>query len=966
MSTSLEGVLCAHTKRPLPVIGTVMNYPPLSPMGGDWPACLLIARTIRMIIKGNRNAAGLQSPMTSGMVVNHTKPRVRPALPFLTLILLATTASACFAATPADLKRPGTPERPLAFSAVSGATAPSLPLISNIQTLTVGGNSQIINWTTDQPSTSQVNYGPSPGYGFSSPLDGSLVTNHSVTLPNLVANNSYNFGVLSTNAGAGTAASGNSMFTVTPNVGYVAIWGIDNTSAIVTWSTDLPANTAVAYGTTPALGQSSAVTPALTNDHGTILVNLTATTTYYIRALSTDGNGNTGGSTILSFTTTGYLSVPPPVISNVQATSITQTSAIITWTTDILSNSQVNYGTTTAYGSTVLNWPKILQHSVVLTGLTPGTLYNYTVLSQDPTGTGLGTTGNFTFTTPLNISIPPTISNLATSSITTTSATITWNTDQPSSTRVNYGPTTAYGSFQVDANLVTSHSVTLTGLTAGTGYNFNVVSANSSGGSVTSANGTFSTLTVVSTPPFVGYVAAWGINNSGATVTWSTDVPANTQLAYGTSPALGQLSPVQTALTASHGVTLTGLNSGTTYYFVSQSTGASGATGYSSTMTFTTSGAVSTPPVISNVKVGSITNNSAVVTWSTDQPASSKVNYGLTTAYNLSTPLDSTLVTSHTATLNGLTPATTYNLNVVSANGTGNSATSVNYSLQTTGTAPVAPVISAINTTNVTSSTATITWTTDQPSSSLVNYGTTTAYGLSSPNPALVTSHSVTLTNLLPNTTYNFDVVSANSSALSVTSVNGTFKTLGVSGTPPVLSFVAFWGITSSGVTISWSTNVAATTQVAFGTQPSSLTQLSPLQPALTPNHGVILTNLNGGTTYYFVAQSTDGSGVTGTSTMYSFTTVANSGPTISSVVVTPASGNTGAVGWTTSVPSFSFVQYGSAAGNYVSYSGTSPLTVSPRITLGYVPSGLIHFQLVSMDSLGNRTVSADMTFIEP
>ena len=922
-----------------------------------------------MIITGNNNAGGLQSPtfprlpsMTSG-----TESSVRPVLPFLALVLLAATASACFAAAPADLKRPGTPETPVNFSAVPGATAPSLPLISNIQTLTVGGNSQIINWTTDQPSSSQVNYGSSPGYGLSSLLDGSLVTSHSVTLPSLVANNSYNFSVLSTNAGAGTAASGNSMFTVTPNVGYVAVWGIDNTSAIVTWSTDRPANTAVAYGTTPALGQSSAVTPALTNDHGTILVNLTATTTYYIRALSTDGNGNTGGSTVISFTTTGFPTVPPPVISNVQATSITPASAIITWTTDIVSNSQVNYGTTPAYGSTALNWPKILQHSIALTGLTPGTLYNYTVLSQDPTGTGLGTTGNFTFTTPLNVSVPPTISNLATSNITTTSVTITWTTDQPTSTRVNYGPTASYGSSSpVDANLITSHSVTLTALTSGTAYNFDVVSANSSGGSATSPNGTFATLPVLSTPPFVGYVAAWGINNSGATVTWSTDVPANTQLAFGTSPVLGQLSPVQTALTASHGVTLTGLNSGTTYYFVAQSTGASGATGYSSTLTFTTTGAVSTPPVVSNIKVGSITNNSAVVTWSTDQPASSKVNYGLTTAYNLSTPLDSALVTSHTATLIGLTPATTYNLNVVSINGTGNSATSVNYSFQTTGTAPVPPVISAVNATNVTSSSATITWTTDQPASSLVNFGTTASYGLSSLNPALDTSHSVTLTSLLPNTTYNFDVVSANSSAQSVTSPNGTFKTLGVSGTPPVLSFVAFWAVTSSGVTISWSTNVAATTQVAFGTQPSTLTQFSPLQPALAPNHGVMLTNLNGGTTYYFVAQSTDGSGITGTSTMYSFTTLPSSGPAISSVVVTPGAGNTGTIGWTTSVPSFSYVQYGSAAGNYVSYSGTSPLTVSPRITLGYVPSGLIHYQLVSMDPLGNRTVSVDMTFIEP
>ena len=126
-------------------------------------------------------------------------------------------------------------------------------------------------------------------------------------------------------------------------------------------------------------------------------------------------------------------------------------------------------------------------------------------------------------------------------------------------------------------------------------------------------------------PPQVGYVAFWGVNNSGVTVSWSTDVPANTQLAYGTTASLGQLSPLQTALTASHGVVLTGLLSGTKYYFVAQSTGANGITGYSTLFSFTTTGtAVTGPPVISNVLVSSITNTSATITWTTDQASSSR------------------------------------------------------------------------------------------------------------------------------------------------------------------------------------------------------------------------------------------------------------------------------------------------------------------------------------------------------
>jgi len=43
----------------------------------------------------------------------------------------------------------------------------------------------------------------------------------------------------------------------------------------------------------------------------------------------------------------------------------------------------------------------------------------------------------------------------------------------------------------------------------------------------------------------------------------------------------------------SHGVVLSGLISGTTYYFVAQSTAANGATGYSTVMSFTTTGTAS-------------------------------------------------------------------------------------------------------------------------------------------------------------------------------------------------------------------------------------------------------------------------------------------------------------------------------------------------------------------------------------
>ena len=71
------------------------------------------------------------------------------------------------------------------------------------------------------------------------------------------------------------------------------------------------------------------------------------------------------------------------VISNVASSNITNTITVITWTTDKPSTSQVAYGTTIAYGSdTYLNSDQVTNHSVTITGLSPGTTYNYQAVSS--------------------------------------------------------------------------------------------------------------------------------------------------------------------------------------------------------------------------------------------------------------------------------------------------------------------------------------------------------------------------------------------------------------------------------------------------------------------------------------------------------------------------------------------------------------------------------------------------------
>jgi hypothetical protein len=104
--------------------------------------------------------------------------------------------------------------------------------------------------------------------------------------------------------------------------------------------------------------------------------------------------------------------------------------------------------------------------------------------------------GNTTISAGVSVTVrntPPVISSIVANSISSTTETITWTTDEAASSTVNYGVTTSYGAASSSAVLMTSHSITLTGLTASTTYDYQVQSVDSQGNVATSSNQTFTT-----------------------------------------------------------------------------------------------------------------------------------------------------------------------------------------------------------------------------------------------------------------------------------------------------------------------------------------------------------------------------------------------------------------------------------------------------------------------------------------
>ena len=514
------------------------------------------------------------------------------------------------------------------------------------------------------------------------------------------------------------------------------------------------------------------------------------------------------------------------------------------------------------------------------TGITNAVTYTYKITAiDDLSNESVGSTVIQTAGGNPSDAISPTISSVVVSDKTTSSATITWTTNEVANSTVLYSTDSNYGNTQGSAGYTKTHSVTLAGLSAGTTYNFKVRSSDANGNATDSDASTFTTNEADVTGPVISNIASGSLTKSGATITFTTDETASSFVEYSTTSGFttGNIFG-QNDLTLTHSVVLKFLNPATTYYYKVRSIDALGNETISSQNSFTTStsSADTTGPVISAVTTSSVAYNTATIGFTTDEVSSSFIEFGKDANYGRIYGQDNAVTTHSVILPYDLDPETIYYYRVRTKDISGNETIGIGKSF-TTDTDPndlVAPTISSVTIGEAGKNSITITWTTNEVADSYIGYSEDLNYAQEQGNPVMTTSHSITLVGLKPKTQYYFRIKSTDPSGNLATDNNSsqgyTFVTAD-GDNPPTLFGIQIKNVGSSSADIYWETNVYTNSYVEYGLDESygSWAGIN----NLIDSHTVSLNGLMSGVTYDFRVRSKSANGAEGVSENFTLTT---------------------------------------------------------------------------------------------
>ncbi len=355
-----------------------------------------------------------------------------------------------------------------------------------------------VKWSTDQLSDSFVVYAKKPLAEGTSTLttDGDAAQvvgqfdntlDHEVLVQQLEPSTDYYFKTLSQNeikiAGASEIVKITTPQRVPLTISGLSFENTTPSSTQAVWTTNKPSTTLLEFGTTTSYGLELSDTNANIN-HNFTLDKLTSGATYNLRILATDVDGNTTTSDNYKVTIPAI-----PTISDIRVSELSEKTATIVWTTNVNTDSNVEFGTGGGFQSQQGKSDTTTLHTVTIIGLLPATSYSYRVRSSDQFA-NVAVSGTLSFTTPKDAT-PPVISNVKGELSTAgegdrlkITGIISWDTDEPATSQIEFGAGIP-GEFPEKtietATFNQSSTVFLRELKANSSYNYRVVSKDAAG-----------------------------------------------------------------------------------------------------------------------------------------------------------------------------------------------------------------------------------------------------------------------------------------------------------------------------------------------------------------------------------------------------------------------------------------------------------------------------------------------------
>jgi hypothetical protein len=373
--------------------------------------------------------------------------------------------------------------------------------------------------------------------------------------------------------------------------------------------------------------------------------------------------------------------------------------------------------------------------------------------------------------------------------------------------------------------------------------------------------GKFTTAAGITSTPKVS-----AVTTKRASISWSTDRASDSKVAIGTSSGKYSASEIGNSdQVTAHSLDLDNLAAGTTYYFKARWTDEDGNTGSSQEYSFKTAPA----PVLKEVDTTSIGLSNATIEFTTIDAVKVDLNFGQNDAFggvkSINTSSDES---TYQISLTGLNDGTKYLYKISMYD----SENGVYQSSIFSFTTPPRPSISNLRFQPVDgepTSTQKVTWNTNVPTTSLIEYTKVGGKSLTIQNNEMKTSHSITIRGLEDSSKYSLVAQGRDSAGNLAESDRQVFETA-LDTRPPAIDNVVIepsvrgTGAESRGqIVVSWTTDEPSTSQVAFG-EGSNVTVFNNRTAEdgqLTTEHLVIVSDLPPSKVYSIAPESRDKAG---------------------------------------------------------------------------------------------------------